>query len=374
MPDEYVLKEYEGGTVPTTLSALISAGATSIAITSGSSFPNGATAPFVVVIDRGLVAEEKVLVDTRASNTLTVQQRGYDGTVAQAHAAGATINHCVDAYTLKQVNAMANAMTSQYDLVYRGAAPQSFERIAVGSNGHLLGVTAGVPGFAALGLANIPDGLITAAKLIAAVQNLLVPAGTVSSTIAASAPTGWLFHNQSVDNADVTYPDLWALAPASWKSGATLIIPNLTDRDLMQAGTTALGAVGGANSRTIASANLPTHTHAVDHDHGSVDSGNVSSDHTHSGTTADTQPQSGQGSGVGGNAGFVTSVSLSAVQSSANHVPHNHTFTTGGISANHMHTVDLPNFTGASGNGGFANAALTTTPSHLAVNIMIKAH
>jgi len=183
MADEYVLKEYEGGTVATTLSALISAGATSIAVTSGSSFPNGATAPFVVVIDRGLAAEEKVLIDTRASNTLTVQQRGYDGTVAQSHAAGASINHCVDAYTLKQVNAMANAMTSQYDLVYRGAAAQSFARIAVGSNGHLLGVTAGVPGFAALGLANIADGLLTTAKLA---DNSVTSAKIVDGTIATA--------------------------------------------------------------------------------------------------------------------------------------------------------------------------------------------
>jgi len=199
MADEYVLKEYEGGTVATTLSALISAGATSIAVTSGSSFPNGATAPFVVVIDRGLAAEEKVLIDTRASNTLTVQQRGYDGTVAQSHAAGATINHCVDAYTLKQVNAMANAMTAQYDLVYRGAAAQSFSRIAVGSNGHLLGVTAGVPGFAALGLANIPDGLITSVKIadgtIATAD--IADAAVTTAKLAAAVPLGTVAYAQA---------------------------------------------------------------------------------------------------------------------------------------------------------------------------------
>jgi len=205
MADEYVLKEYEGGTVATTLSALISAGATSIAVTSGSSFPNGATAPFVVVIDRGLAAEEKVLIDTRASNTLTVQQRGYDGTVAQSHAAGASINHCVDAYTLKQVNAMANAMTAQYDLVYRGAAPQSFSRIAVGSNGHLLGVTAGVPGFAALGLANIADGLLTTAKLADnSVTSAKIVDGTiVTADLADSSVTSAKIVDGTIATADI---------------------------------------------------------------------------------------------------------------------------------------------------------------------------
>jgi hypothetical protein len=195
MPDEYVLKEYEGGSVATTLSSLISAGAMSIVITSGSSFPTGATAPFVVVVDRGLATEEKILIDTRAGNTLTVQQRGYDGTVAQSHASGAPINHCVDAYTLKQVNALANAMTAQYDIAYRGASAAAFGRIAVGSNGHILQVSGGVPSFAALGLSNIADGLITSAK---------IADGTIATgDIADSAITSAKIANGTIITADL---------------------------------------------------------------------------------------------------------------------------------------------------------------------------
>ena len=40
----------------------------------------------------------------------------------------------------------------------------------------------------------------------------------------------------------------------------------------------------------------------------------------------------------------------------------------------HTHTIDVPNFTGSSGNGGFANTAMTITNAHLAINFQIKAH
>ena len=398
MADEYILKEYEGGAVATTLSALISAGATSIAVTSGSSFPTGSSAPYVVVIDRGLSTEEKVLITSRSANTLTVQQRGYDGTVAQGHASGAAINHCIDAYTLKQANALANVMTTQYDIPYRGASGAAFGRIAVGSNGHMMQVTAGVPGFAALGLANIADGLITEAKLAAAVQSLLVPAGTVCTTIAAAAPTGWLFHNQAVVNAQTLYAALWAAAPASWKSGSTLNIPSLTDMTLMQAGTTALGATGGANTRTIAEANLPAHVHTLGSHTHTGSSGNASADHTHAAGTLATSAHSvtdpghthiqsivpnGVGSGTY-RADFTMDTTTGSVFSQDNVATasgttgisiaaHTLSGSTGGHSVTHTHTVTVNAASGNTGSIG-SGTALTTTPLHLAVNWMIKAH
>ncbi len=354
MADEYILKQFEGGAVPTTLAADITDTATSLTVAAGSSFPAGGAAPFVIVVDRGEAAEEKILCASRASNTITVQQRGYDGSAAQAHTAPATVDHVLDAYTVEQANAMANAMTSEYDLVRRGATAGSYARV--------------------------PS------------TEWRFPAGFIGTTIAATAPTGWLFDNQAVAGCNVSYPELWALAPASWKSGTTLTIPDLTDAVLMQAGTTTLGATGGANTRTIASANLPTHTHTIDHDHGSVTSGSVSNDHTHgfSGTTSGQSVSHTHGPGTGNT--FVTQFSSGAAALSvigggaqpdssagatgAASADHSHTYSgnTGGISANHTHAVDLPSLSGSSGDGGFANTALTTTPKHLAVNIIIKAH
>ena len=91
----------------------------------------------------------------------------------------------------------------------------------------------------------------------------LAPAGTIRQTINPAADSGWLLFNQTVTGAQTLYPALWAVAPAAWQSGANLVLPNLANTLLGGAGTIALGASGGANSKTIAANNLPTHTHPV---------------------------------------------------------------------------------------------------------------
>lgn len=84
-------------------------------------------------------------------------------------------------------------------------------------------------------------------------------AGDVKMSIATVADPGWLMLNgQVVPSAQVLYPQLWAKAPATWKSGTALTLPNMAQRFPM-GGVPA--AVGGANARTIAAANLPVHTH-----------------------------------------------------------------------------------------------------------------
>lgn len=74
-----------------TLSGAIGTSDTSVATTGFTSTP---TTPFPAVIDRGLAAEECVLVTANAGGTLTVQ-RGYDGTAASSHSAGAVIEHAI---------------------------------------------------------------------------------------------------------------------------------------------------------------------------------------------------------------------------------------------------------------------------------------
>ena len=102
---------------------------------------------------------------TTPGTSCTGVLRGYDGTSAVAHSSGATIEHCLDAHTLEQLSAMANAPTSQYDLVMRGSTGASWSRIGVGSNGQALVVSGGVPGFGQLQTAGIADSAITSAKI-----------------------------------------------------------------------------------------------------------------------------------------------------------------------------------------------------------------
>ena len=109
-------REFSGAVLRTTLSANISNSSSSISVVDGSTYPSGNN-PFVIVIDRGNSSEEKVLIASRASNTLTVAERGYDGTAANAHVSGAYVDHVLDAAVIQDMN------TTTYDneiLVWMG--------------------------------------------------------------------------------------------------------------------------------------------------------------------------------------------------------------------------------------------------------------
>jgi len=113
------------------------------------------------------------------------------------------------------------------------------------------------------------------------------PAGTISATIAASAPSGWLFlEGQAIANAEASYPGLWAVAPSAWKVSTTLNLPDWRGYYMAsyKAASPLFGTLGGtvAGGTTIGSANLPTHTHAIDHSHsaGTTVAGDVSHTHT----------------------------------------------------------------------------------------------
>jgi microcystin-dependent protein len=204
----------------------------------------------------------------------------------------------------------------------------------------------------------------------------------------SSVPSGWL----SCDGTPVsrtTYANLFAAIGVTFGAGdgsTTFNLPDTRSRMPIGAGTgtgltnRALGTAGGGESKTINSANLPTHTHTIDHDHPDTTSGTVSSDHSHSGNTGTISADHGHNA-VGFNdtaggtartraansgnvlmAGFLFGVSAN----------HTHAFTSGGISANHTHNTNLANFTGSSGNGGFANNPLDVVNPFLAFNFIIK--
>jgi microcystin-dependent protein len=175
--------------------------------------------------------------------------------------------------------------------------------------------------------------------------------GDIKATAAFAATAGWLMlDGQAYANADTLYPNLWAVVPVSWKSGTTMTLPNAADRVLMGGGV--LGALGGANSRTLAIANLPVHGHTINHGHASVNTSTIGG-HQH--TMQFNMQENTSGGG--------TLPRLAGAGTTAQ-------YNTGG-DGDHYHTVDLGIYSGNSGNTG-SGTALDTTPAHLRVNYVIK--
>ena len=211
--------------------------------------------------------------------------------------------------------------------------------------------------------AKIADSNVTLAKLASAVQNLLIPAGTIAATVKSTADTGWLLlSGQTITSADTTYPSLWSAAPTSWKSGTSLVLPNLANRTLFQAGATTLGATGG--SATIAETNLPSHTHAIDPPNTSVTITDPGHAHPESGRSTNAQSpgylQRIGGSGANYDVQGTSTARWDAVTNPAT------ASTTTGISA----SVNISSFTSGTGTG----SGTAYYQPHLAVNYQIKAH
>ncbi len=120
----------------------------------------------------------------------------------------------------------------------------------------------------------------------------LIPVGSVIAFAGSAAPEGWLLcDGRSVGMLRTTYANLFAVIGTTYGSGDSSTTFNLPDmRSRMPIGAGAgtgltartLAVSGGAESVVIGTANLPTHVHAVDHNHASVDSGDNNVTHKHS--------------------------------------------------------------------------------------------
>jgi microcystin-dependent protein len=338
----------------------------------------------------------KVTAHTASATSVTVT-RAQQSTTGVQHAVG---TEWVAAFTKDDADQLPfRLMTTTGDLLYASAA-NTAARLAIGTAGHPLVVSGGgLPTYAQLGTAGIADDAVTLSKLADEIVNRLVPAGTIRTTLAATADPGWLLDNQTVVGAQSSYPALWAVAPASWKSGSDLVIPNLADIVLSGAGTTTLGAVGGlvGNTVTLATANLPAHDHTIDHDHGSSSTGTESATHYHSADgslatstisatgfeivrryasygTADyvaLLDADSDGQVSNGGATFGSGMALDV----GGEPTHNHDVTgnTATESATHTHSFDVPAFVGLSGLTG-SGTAVDVRNRHLAVKYQIKAH
>ena len=218
------------------------------------------------------------------------------------------------------------------------------------------------------------------------------PAGSVQMFAGSTSPSGWLLCDGSAVNR-TTYGALFATIGVTYGSGdgsTTFNLPDMRSRMPIGAGTgtgltnRTLGGSGGGETKAINSANLPTHTHTIDHDHPATGSGTESADHAHytSGGTGLPDANHSHAIGIrfagyagGGNGMYIADGGFPAQYNSGTvSAWHAHSWGnwSGGRNAAHTHTTDLGNFTGSSGNGGFANTPLDVVNPFLSLNFIIK--
>jgi microcystin-dependent protein len=313
-------------------------------------WPDGDVGPFYVVIDRGLATEEKVLIGSREGTTLNISTRGVDGSQSFAHNVGAKVEHCISATELAEANDHINKPSGVHGLTALDpVAGQAHVATAVSTHA---GLTTGVHGVGASSVASNAQ-VATAVSNHAAETTGVHGVGTnrvayfmpgeIKMWAGAVAPPLWLFgQGQAVSRT--TYAALFAAIGTTYGVGdgsTTFNLPDFTDRVPMGGGV--LGAAGGANSRTLATENLPSHNHSFSATTGSNGS------HTHlinyseaTGSAYANLPR-GTGTKVGDN--------RQAIESDG------------------AHTHSVSGTTGSVGSG----TAVDTTPAHQRVNFIIYA-
>jgi len=98
----------------------------------------------------------------------------------------------------------------------------------------------------------------------------LQPVGTILDYIGTVAPSpSWvILQGQTLLNAATNFPALWNIAPASLKSGNSLILPDTRGRVLVgynpaDADFDDIGKSGGVKTVALTTAQLPSHTHGA---------------------------------------------------------------------------------------------------------------
>lgn len=110
------MPNYSNTAVETTLNGSITSGDTTATLTVATGYP---AAPFTLVIDPGLAAEEVIRVGTRSGTALSAMTRAWGGTTASAHTNGAVVRHVADA------SAIASAVNRVFDVTDFGAVPDA---------------------------------------------------------------------------------------------------------------------------------------------------------------------------------------------------------------------------------------------------------
>lgn len=200
--------DHAGGAVATTITGAITSSSTTITLADATGWPSGgANGEFYATINRGLSSEERILVQSRSGNTLTLAsaaKRGVDGTAAASHDAGSSIDHGLAAAEVDEVNAHAFDTTrddhTQYHNTARHAAVAHTQAMLQADSVGAAQIQAN-----AVGSSELADNAVDTA----AIANLAVTAGkiandTITATqIAPDAIGSSELANNAVDTAAI---------------------------------------------------------------------------------------------------------------------------------------------------------------------------
>jgi microcystin-dependent protein len=200
-----------------------------------------------------------------------------------------------------------------------------------------------------------------------------------AGAITSGAPLGWLLANgaqvlisqyenlyNTLTNFGSTFP-YGANTNGSGGAGSTHFrLPNLAGRvpvgiDAGQTDFDQMGETGGAKTHTLTTAEIPAHSHTINHDHAAFTTTGNEGAHSHTlttnafGTSSTSHTHTGTETYARGVSGG-TPASMS-----------DPTDTQGA----HNHNIDVPNFTGSSGDTG-SGAAHNNLQPYIVLNYIIK--
>jgi microcystin-dependent protein len=286
-------RNYTNVAQPLTLTAGVAANVLVLQVASTAGYP---VAPFTLGLDRGTVKEEVVLCTGLTSNSFTVS-RGYDGTAAQSHDLGASVEHCVSSVDYDEANAHVNTPHAPI------SQPSPF-----------------------------------------------IPGDFKMSSVASQG--GWvLCDGTAYSRTDPLYSALFAAIGTTFGAGngsTTFNVPDYRDRVIVGVGAApgltarTLGQSGGAESHAVSVSEMPNHTHGIsDPGHGhSIGTDSPDHGHNHSHSLASDNANHTHGIGgmnmVGANPhdhDAVGNLSTGTQQANAG----NSFLQTGGESNNHTH-------------------------------------
>jgi microcystin-dependent protein len=377
-----MLEEISGNAVAAKLTTVLAQAGMLFSISDSSGWPTGATAPFTVTFNRGQPGgEERVLCASRSGLTVSVSQRGIDGTAALDWASGVSVEHTISGVMIAETNAHVNTTSrddhtqylnnARHDVTARHTAgsvvPTATPGAVTPGSSAAQGVSPSlaradhahsVPAYGAAGdvhALGVGDAATAGAldkiaradhghpmPSAAAVANAVLPPGVMMPYAGGgSAPTGWLLCDGSTVSR-TTYNALFLIIGTAYntggEAGTDFRLPNTKGRvivgqDAGQSEFNSLGETGGEKTHVLTTAELASHDHTIDPPATASDAQGV---HNHI-------PGSGSGN-------FITDVIANAAGLSVSSGGNRESVTSNAPA--HAHTTNIPPFQSAANGSG----------------------